>query len=168
MGGRVQLAGRRGGQLYLVPICTHMYREVDPGRMAFVIVPAAAVGGRRRRAPRGTAFVYSSKAALLACRRNLQHNHIPQAQAGRIRSTDAPSGDSAGVDRTFGIMQSGNLKIQLGVAPGGGRGAGHSRVTVHRERPSPPSVGRHRRVCRVMCAARRPSCGARNYPRFCI
>ena len=51
-------------------------------------------------------------------------------------------------------MQSGNLKIQLGVAPGGGRGAGHSRVTVHRERPSPPSVGRHRRVCRVMCAAR--------------
>ena len=57
--------------------------------MAFVIVPAAAVGGRRRRAPRGTAFVYSSKAALLACRRNLQHNHIPQAQAGRIRLTDA-------------------------------------------------------------------------------
>ena len=168
MGGRVQLAGRRGGQLYLVPMYTYVPRG---GSWTDGVCNCTGSRGRRAAASRtarhGVRILQQGGATSVPAEFTTQP-HTTSSSRTYSLNRRVSAARSARAEARPRIMQSGNLKIQIGVAPGGGRGAGHSRVTVHRERPSPPSVGRHRRVCRVMCAARRPSCGARNYPRFCI
>ena len=165
MGGRVQLAGRRGGQLYLVPI--RMYTYVPRGG-SWTDGVCNCTGSRGRRAAASRTARHGVRILQQGGATSVPAEFTTQPHTTSSSRTYSLTATRQRRQRATGRMQSGNLKIQIGVAPGGGRGAGHSRVTVHRERPSPPSVGRHRRVCRVMCAARRPSCGARNYPRFYI